>query len=305
MATGACGIDCDTCRLNILGICSTCGPGTSREALEKLDVQKRVLGAPCPILACAVAHRIAHCIGDCDDFPCGRFRNGPYPFSDAYLDMQKRRRTRMPPARSPSGGEVTVPGEYWETLGQSDIRVICENALARNYPPVGVLLPFLSVYLLVDIQRRRVCRQGRGQWEAVDDPLLELLCLVYLLNAGPWSPGQKMVSVRELKTGHFFQGPHELNTAPLLERYGGDLAGFKRAAEALGGEPLDLADAAYRFLPFPKIPLYYLLWKGDPEFRPRVSILFDRSIEQHLAVDAIWGLANMVSDLLLKEGDPA
>ena len=32
MPTGACGIDCNTCRLNVQGRCSTCGSGTSPEA---------------------------------------------------------------------------------------------------------------------------------------------------------------------------------------------------------------------------------------------------------------------------------
>ncbi len=65
---------------------------------------------------------------------------------------------------------------------------------------------------------------------------------------------------------------------------------------------MDLADAAYRLTPLPKIPLYYLLWEGDEEFKPNLSILFDRSIERHLSADAIWGLVILVSDALLFNG---
>ena len=134
--------------------------------------------------------------------------------------------------------------------------------------------------------------------DPMDNPLLELVCLVYLLNAGPEHISQEMISVQELKSAHFFTGPHELKVKPLLKRYGNDLDGFKKAAEGLGGEALDLAGAAYKFLAFPKVPLYYLFWAGDDEFDPRLSILFDRSIEHHLAADAIWGLVNLVSDIL-------
>jgi hypothetical protein len=108
-----------------------------------------------------------------------------------------------------------------------------------------------------------------------------------------------MVSVKELKSAHFFTGPHELKIQPLLDCYGNDLERFRKAAEGARGEVLDLADAAYMFQAFPKVPLYYLLWRGDEEFEPRLSILFDRSIEHHLAADAIWGLVNLVSDVLL------
>ncbi|MCG6878401.1 MAG: DUF3795 domain-containing protein, partial [Deltaproteobacteria bacterium] len=91
MPTGACGINCDVCRLKILGFCGTCGPGQSREAMEKIAVQERVLGAPCPILACAFKKGVQHCMKDCDDFPCTQFTDGPYPFSRGYLEMQERR----------------------------------------------------------------------------------------------------------------------------------------------------------------------------------------------------------------------
>ena len=90
------------------------------------------------------------------------------------------------------------------------------------------------------------------------------------------------------------------NIRPLLKRYGNDLDGFGKAAESIGGKALDMADVAYAFQAFPKVPLYYLFWEGDEEFRPRLSILFDRSIERHLAADIIWGLVYLVSDILLR-----
>ena len=42
-----------------------------------------------------------------------------------------------------------------------------------------------------------------------------------------------------------------------------------------------------------------LVLEGDEEFPPRMSVLFERSIEETLAADAIWGLVNRVSTALL------
>ena len=58
---------------------------------------------------------------------------------------------------------------------------------------------------------------------------------------------------------------------------------------------MDMADAAVQLLPFPRVPLYFLLWRGDEEFRPRLQVLFDRSIENTLSADAIWALVNRVA----------
>jgi hypothetical protein len=137
-----------------------------------------------------------------------------------------------------------------------------------------------------------------------DDPesrpvFLDLLVLVYLLNVSASRERGEMIGVRDLHDATFFQGPHTLPTGVLLDRFAGDLPGFDRAARSLGGQALTQADASFTLYPFPKIPLHFLLWDGDDEFGPRLSILFDRSIERHLAADGIWGTVHFVSEALL------
>jgi hypothetical protein len=197
---------------------------------------------------------------------------------------------------------VNVPLRYWNELKQRDLKKLCENAGAKAFPPKSLVMPFLGREIQVDRVDRCLRLLKQDKWERMDYPLLELLFLVYLLNAGPDSLSHEMISVQELKDSHFFQGPHEIKIGPLVERYGYDPNRFKKAAESLGGEAQDLADVAYKIPAFPKVPLYYLLWEGDDEFEPRLSILFDRSVEKHLQADAIWGLVNVVAEALLREG---
>lgn len=237
---------------------------------------------------------------ECEKFPCDRFRAGPYPFSRGYMSMQERRRKESSQAKTSYSNAVEVPSQYWEDLERRNVDHLCANALGKNHLPNGILLPFLKRDILIDLQNRCLRRQRHDQWENIDDSLLELICLVYLLNVGTEPLSHELVSVRDLKTAHFFKGPHELKVRPLLDRYGNDMDGFKRAAEHLGGEMLDMADASYKFTVFPKVPLYYLFWQGDQEFQPHISILFDRTIEHHLAADAIWGMVNLISDSLLR-----
>ena len=194
---------------------------------------------------------------------------------------------------------VTVPPSHWDDIEASDLARICELSLARPHPPEGVSVRVLNRDILVDIQQRCLKSFEDERDEALASPLLELITLVYLMKAAPVLPSQELISVHELKDALFFQGPHALPLSPLIERYGHDLHAFRHAASALGGEPVDFADAAYRFHPFPKIPICFLLWKGDEEFEPSLSVLFDRSIERHLAADAILGVVNLVVNALL------
>ena len=301
MPTGACGIHCDVCKLNLLGSCSSCGPGNSSRAAQKLAAQKRLLGGTCAILACAHLSQIAYCLRDCAQFPCDNFAQGPYPFSQGYLQMQDRRRRLNPPAFAPDRSPVEVPERFWDELQTRELNALCNWTLFRLESDRQMAFHFLNEEVLVDVAERCLKRDdGRG-WEKTQDPLLELVTVIYLNHVRKLYPlGSDIVGVKDLKEAHFFQGPHVLQTDPLLQRYGQDMRGFEEAAQFLEGRPVDMADAAYELLPFPRVPLYYLFWRGDAEFEPRISVLFDRSIETVFSADAIWGLVGRVSTALLQ-----
>jgi hypothetical protein len=214
--------------------------------------------------------------------------------------MQQRRLKERPPAFAPDRSRVNVSADYWEQLQGKDITALCNLTLFIPNSSGQVLFRFLREDVMVDIENRCLKRLGETGWEITDDPLLELVTVMYLINVNDIHPiGRDIVGVKDLKEGHFFQGPHALKTDSLLKRYGHDLKSFRQSAEYLEGEARDMADAAYRLSPFPRIHLYYLLWEGDEEFEPRLTVLFDRSIENVLAADAIWALVNRVSTALL------
>jgi hypothetical protein len=214
--------------------------------------------------------------------------------------MQEQRRKEHPAAYAPDGSHLKVAAEYWERLSARDPLQLVAITQFQPAPGNGLVFRFLNRDVLVDPQARCLRRWCGAGWDKADDPLLELATVLYLINVKDVYPlGRDIVGPKDLKEGHFFQGPHELKTAPLVDRFGTDVQGLRQAAEALCGEPVDMADAAYRLKPFPRVNFYYLLWEGDEEFPPRMSVLFERSIEETLAADAIWGLVNRVSTALL------
>lgn len=300
MPTGVCGINCDTCKLKTEGICITCGSGTSREAAEKIAAQKRLFGQACPILACAVTNGIDYCMKDCGFFPCETFQAGPYPFSQGFLGMQDRRRKEAATKKKiQENQKIAVPVEFWEKLEKIDLKERCRVAVAGLESNHSICLRFLATDILIDLTGRTIQKKEQKQWHIIKDTMLELLCLVYLLRVTNAPLKREMANVRDLKEGHFFQGPHEIETSSLLARFGSDPDAFRRASENIGGRQVTYSDIAYVFTPFPKILQYYLLWAGDEEFPPRMSILFDRSIEDHFPADFIWGLTNYVSSILV------
>lgn len=296
MATAACGISCDVCKLNLNGTCSTCGPGTSAIAARKLSAQQRILGAPCAILACAQMNQIEYCMRDCSTFPCTNFSEGPYPYSGAFLDMQTRRRSDTANAYAADGSHLEVDAVHWEDVADRDRTDLCNWSFFEPVDGECLQFRFLNEEIRIDLCQRSLLRHKADQWQLWQDPLLTLATVMYLKGLKAVYPmGRDIVGCRDLKEGHFFAGPHELRTEPLLVRFADDIEGFQKAGAALDGKPMDMADAAVQLFPFPRVPLYFLLWRGDQEFKPRLQVLFDRSIEQALAADAIWALTNRVS----------
>ena len=214
----------------------------------------------------------------------------------------------MPPRRpenasidyAPDGSHLKQNALQWQDLARRPLEDLANFTLFQPLPEGRLQFRFLNEEICVDIPRRRLLRAGQVDEIPLDDPLLELVTLVYLNQVDRIYPlDRDIVGLQDLKESHFFVGPHELRTAGVLERYGTDPEGFRLAAAALDGCLVDMADAAGRLLPFPRIPLYFLIWFADEEFPARLRVLFDRPIEQVLPADAIWALVNRVARALV------
>jgi hypothetical protein len=217
--------------------------------------------------------------------------------------MQERRRREKPPVLTPDGISLTVPEAFWNDLKERDLRALCNVTLAVDHEGAGLRFPSVGVEILLDLQQRCLKRLVDGEWRPADDPRLELLALLYFNRVDVLYPlGREPVGPGDLKEAHYFQGPHALNMGPFLERYGNDVEGFKRAAERLEGKPVDMADAAFMLLPFPRVPVYFLLWEGDEEFHSKASVLFDRSVEKVFSASSIWVLVDMMARALVDAG---
>ncbi|HVO83922.1 MAG TPA: DUF3786 domain-containing protein [Syntrophobacteria bacterium] len=133
-------------------------------------------------------------------------------------------------------------------------------------------------------------------------PLAEkIIVLHYLLTARGESLSNNFVTFREVPGGAFYY-PAFLKRArdPLVRVFGGDPERLLRCGRQLGAEPANLGDASARLVPLPRIPLTLVLWKGDEEFAPEATILFDRSVGSYLPPEDIAMLSGMVVYRLIR-----
>jgi hypothetical protein len=153
----------------------------------------------------------------------------------------------------------------------------------------GLIVPYFG-------QARRITwpevtvTPGNGQGE-ISLPE-QILILHYLLNASGEPLTGRTIDFRQVPEGGFYWSAFVSRAKkPLLETFSQDLDLYVKVAAAAGGEPVPLGDAAARFMAFPRVPVTHVLWRGDEEFPPEATILFDDTIPQYSPTEDIAALA--------------
>jgi len=193
-------------------------------------------------------------------------------------------------------------GVLWERLAAADPAEVEARAGVRWDPAERAYhVPLVDLDIrVVPADRQVEGPDGFPGWEPT------LSSVQYLLSTQDEPPAGEWVSPRSLPYGDFFfRAPHDLPTPPLEEAYGADREAFCRAAEALGGEPLDMGDAAFAFQVLPRIAIAVVLWLADDEFPARAQFLFDASADRQLPLDALWLLAKVLAKRLLAAAAPS
>jgi hypothetical protein len=128
-------------------------------------------------------------------------------------------------------------------------------------------------------------------------PLQQQVLLLHYLNGskGLRVTGQ-WIAYQEVPDGRFYLDAFLRRAKiPMVQGFGEqpELL-LKLATEAYDARPLDQGDISVVVQAFPMVPVALILWKGDEEFPPEGTILFDRNISHILSAEDIAWLAGMI-----------
>lgn len=190
---------------------------------------------------------------------------------------------------------------HWEDLrSRSPEQVLDRDGVRVDPNGHGYEVAFLNALYLVDPVGERIMELAPNPSRPLAEEF-QILLIRYLVaeNGGPVSGVD--VSEKDLPGGvTFFQGPHALHVAPLIEAYGENPEALVARGAELGAEPVAHGDKALRFLPFPKIPVTYVLWKADDEFPASMSVLFDKSITRWFQLDMIFTVVLVLTERIVR-----
>lgn len=180
---------------------------------------------------------------------------------------------------------------FFQDLTKEDPQEVCKRAVCAYDPEAGMYS--LSVWrqeYAVYPHRSKVDAIGKAPPDK--RYYMELFIVHYLLGAKETPLRNQWISEKDIPGGPtFFRGPHLIPTHLISDKFVNDTEMFKKKCQELGGVPMDMADASFRFDIAPRIPVAVLYWTGDEDFPPEAKILYDKSITEHLATDIVYALA--------------
>ena len=188
-----------------------------------------------------------------------------------------------------------------EELNHRDIRKLCQRSGARyleKNAQRAIVLAYLNrshQVTLPDVDITLVDSQ-----EAVS--MREKVLILHYLTLARGTPATgRVITFKELPEGPVYFPTFAKRTVdPLLDHFGKEPYRLLDTAGKLGGHRADYGDVAVTINVFPSVAITLVLWRGDAEFAPSASIIFNASITDYLSTEDITVLCETVIWKLVK-----
>jgi len=89
---------------------------------------------------------------------------------------------------------------------------------------------------------------------------------------------------------------------PLLDHFSKEPERLVEAAANLGGCKVGYGDVAVSIKAFPNVSVVIVLWRGDDEFAPNASMLFDSTVADYLSTEDMSVLCEGIVGKLAHSG---
>lgn len=186
-----------------------------------------------------------------------------------------------------------------------DTKQQCSKSGAQYVHPNRVIIEYLNQSYVMDIPGTEISlRDCGGHCEHVD--LTDrILMLHYLITAKGTAATGKLIGLRQVPGGSCEHAGFSREVlTPLLDRFGREPELLVEAAAKLGGSRADYGSVAVSIKAFPSVSVIIVLWRGDDEFPPNATVLFDSTVTDYLSTEDISVLCERIAQKLTHSGRP-
>ena len=136
----------------------------------------------------------------------------------------------------------------------------------------------------------------------VEDTVLSTLLLHYLINGNGMKLTGKHIAFTEIPGGgSIYDNAYQRRVIiPFVKSFGGDPDILLSLSKKFKGRVSNYGDLSVTFDLFPFVPVTYVIWRGDEEFTPAATIMFDESVSSFLPVEDIVIMVSFSTYALIK-----
>ena len=183
--------------------------------------------------------------------------------------------------------------------GIDDIEQQCNRSGAQYSPSEKtVIIEYLNQSYRIHISDGSVSYTSVKEEVPIKD---KILILDYFTRAKGTPLSEKTITYKELRDGINYFSVFSARTIKHIVKYFGEQPErLLETSVVLGGQKTELGDVAVTIYAFPRVPVTIVLWRGDSEFAPEGSILFDSTIPDYLSNDDIHTLCENITWSLVR-----
>jgi hypothetical protein len=185
----------------------------------------------------------------------------------------------------------------WEGLSKRDPAEVARVTFSRLADTGKIELAFAGETYRIDVEKREVCAADNDEVPIVR----RILTLHYLVTAKDVPLTGKKVGFAQIPGASTYLGPFKGRVLrPLVKSFGNDVNELVEVGRRVGAVKREFGDASITVNAFPKVPITYVLWRGDEEFPAEGQVMFDASIVSFLPLEDIVVVSSEIVYSLLK-----
>ena len=188
---------------------------------------------------------------------------------------------------------------YKQLAGMS-VEDLCRKTGVQSADSSEIIVEYLNQSYLVTLPNGEISLRDSKEKVPLKD---KILILHYLTLAKGTPTANRLITYKQLSGGaSYFPAFSQRTIEPLLRHFGKEPELLIDAAVKLGSHKANYGDIAVTINAFPRVPVTIALWRGDDEFAPRGSIMFDSSVCDYLSTEDITVLCETIAWRLVSLG---
>ncbi|MFC1931584.1 DUF3786 domain-containing protein [Chloroflexota bacterium] len=211
--------------------------------------------------------------------------------------MQSKQSTL--PEKSEYGYELAYKLAGKRLTEINDIEQQCHKSDSRYLAPrKAIIIGHLNQSYLITLPDIKISLEGKEE----EVPLRDKILLLHYFTRAKGTPiSNKLISFKELPEGiNYYPTFYQRTVKPMVSNFGSEPHRLLETAKSLNGHATDFGDAAVTIDAFNRVPITLVLWKGDDEFTPEGTVMFDSTIADYLPTEDIIVLCETIVRRLVK-----